>query len=47
MINLFMWSAVYNGQEKSAKKKLLKDADIILTTLSSSYHTSMQQFFQG
>jgi len=37
---------VYNGQEKSAKKKLLKDADIILTTLSSSYHTSMQQFFQ-
>jgi hypothetical protein len=38
--------AVYNGQEKSAKKKLLKDADIILTTLSSSYHTSMQQFFQ-
>jgi hypothetical protein len=37
----------YNGESMAAKKTLMVDADIILTTLSSSHHPAMQELFQG
>jgi len=39
--------AAYRGEEMHAKKILMRDADIILTTLASSYNPVMQEFFQG
>jgi len=41
------YRAAYRGEEMYAKKILMRDADIILTTLASSYHPVMREFFQG
>ncbi len=46
-IILFTIIAAYRGEEMHAKKILMRDADIILTTLASSYNPVMQEFFQG
>ena len=45
--NYLVYLAAYRGEEMYAKKILMRDADIILSTLASSYHPVMQEFFQG